>query len=242
MDKHVKPVARGVTVLLVDDDPGVRRGISHYLKSCETLQPPLRVHCVEAASGKEALDVTAGLSVALAFVDYHMPFMDGLTCLDHLLGRDPDLPVTLLTGENSAVLAAEAIKRGACDYMVKSEATLEEIHRTLWKGLEWSAMRRRLRSQAGQLTEAENQRVMMESLAAVCHHLGQPATVLETCVALLRRERDPARIQTLLDDAQRAVDNLAELLKRMEGLRAYRTEPYLAQGTESADSIRLLVI
>lgn len=229
-----------VRVLLVDDDAGARRGIGHYLKGCLRLSPALRVEFLEAGTCTQALEALHDHSVGAVFLDYHMPDMDGLECLSRMLELDPDLPVTLLTGEDSAVLAGQAIRRGACDYVVKSEATVEEIHRTLWKGMEWSAMRRKLRSQGTQLMEAENQRVMMESLAGACHRLGQPATVLQTCLALIRREKDPVRLEQLLDDADAAAIELGELLKKMEGLRAYRTESYLP-GDDHEDSIRMVV-
>jgi signal transduction histidine kinase len=90
--------------------------------------------------------------------------------------------------------------------------------------------------------EAENQRVMRESLAAVCHHIGQPATVIAMCLALLKREQDTEKIQCLLTTAQAAVDQMASVLKRMETLQSYQTEPYLTEALPRVESLRLLVI
>ena len=50
--------------------------------------------------------------------DYHLPDMVGLDLLDAILARR-DIPVILVTGENDASTAGDAIRHGAADYVVK---------------------------------------------------------------------------------------------------------------------------
>ena len=54
----------------------------------------------------------------VVLLDYHLPDMDGLDLLEEILVRR-DLPVIFVTGENDSTTAAEAIQKGAQDYIVK---------------------------------------------------------------------------------------------------------------------------
>ena len=54
----------------------------------------------------------------MVLLDYNLPDMTGWTLLERIL-RVRDLPVIFVTGENAAATAAEAIRRGAQDYVVK---------------------------------------------------------------------------------------------------------------------------
>ena len=76
-------------------------------------------------------------------------------------------------------------------------------------------------------------RVMMESLAGVCHALGQPATVLLTSIEIMKLEgvKDSQNLKEMIDLCYDAVIQLRELLQKMNAKQMYAAEPYLpAQG------------
>jgi len=81
--------------------------------------------------------------------------------------------------------------------------------------------------------DIERDRVMMQSLGAVCHHLGQPATVLLSSIELMARarERDPAMLEELLKMSAEAANLLRQTLHELNDLRNYRTVPYLKAST-----------
>jgi PAS domain S-box-containing protein len=85
----------------------------------------------------------------------------------------------------------------------------------------------------------ERNRVMMESIGSVCHHLGQPSTVLLNCIELLQRldDDDQAQRRELLDISLAAAESLGGLLRELNDLRTYRSEPYLAQSQPRGDQI-----
>lgn len=77
----------------------------------------------------------------------------------------------------------------------------------------------------------ERDRVMMESIGAVCHHLGQPATVLLSSLELLTRERTPdaeTRAE-LLKMSLEAAESLRTTLQELNEVRHYDAEPYPGQ-------------
>ncbi len=89
--------------------------------------------------------------------------------------------------------------------------------------------------------QAERNRIMMESLAGVCHALGQPATVLLTSIELLKMEgmKDRKTFAQMIDLCYDAVINLRDLLQKMNAKRMYVAEPYLPSLVDSKGMISL---
>ncbi|MEI7435359.1 MAG: PAS domain S-box protein [bacterium] len=76
---------------------------------------------------------------------------------------------------------------------------------------------------------AERQRVMVESLGAACHHLGQPATVLMMSLDAMSRvaDKDPDLIRELIDAGLEAAESLRHMLHELNDMTEYRTVPYI---------------
>lgn len=85
----------------------------------------------------------------------------------------------------------------------------------------------------------ERNRVMMESLGSVCHHLGQPSTVLLSSIEMMirLRERDPRALDELLQLSLSAAEGLRTTLRELNELRQYRSEPYLASSNPQGQRI-----
>lgn len=80
--------------------------------------------------------------------------------------------------------------------------------------------------------QVERNRIMMESLAGVCHALGQPATVLLTSIEIMKLHgvSDPKTLSEMVDLCYDAVIQLRDLLQKMNAKRMYASEPYLPSG------------
>lgn len=91
--------------------------------------------------------------------------------------------------------------------------------------------------------EAERQRVMLESLGAACHHLGQPATVLLANLGIMRHraEKSDEDMKELVDSALNAAETLSETLHKLNAINEYRTTPYLEDANGSGET-RILQI
>lgn len=75
--------------------------------------------------------------------------------------------------------------------------------------------------------EAERTRVMIESIGAMCHHVGQPATILSLSLHRLRNLALPQEASEPLAECQAAFDEMTGTIDALRGLAHYRTEPYL---------------
>ncbi|MBN1878380.1 MAG: sigma-54-dependent Fis family transcriptional regulator [Anaerolineae bacterium] len=100
------------TILIVDDDPAVLKGLYRILSRQE--------YTVEGASTAEAaLDVLRRQRFDLVITDLQMPGMDGLTLLSEIKKRSKHTPVVMLTGHGSMETAVAALRRGVSDFITK---------------------------------------------------------------------------------------------------------------------------
>ncbi|MBN1557919.1 MAG: hypothetical protein JW951_07215 [Lentisphaerae bacterium] len=88
-------------------------------------------------------------------------------------------------------------------------------------------LRATIARQAEHILAAERQRVMLQSIGAACHHVGQPATVLRAHLQHLRRHADHDERERL-EACATAADTLAEVLQRLREVTEYRTVPDVA--------------
>ncbi len=93
-----------------------------------------------------------------------------------------------------------------------------------------------IRAQEAERT-IERNRVMMESIGSVCHHLGQPSTVILNSLEMLQRLDESAveDRKELLDLSLSAAEQIGDLLRELNDLRTYRSEAYA--NTDSIVSI-----
>ena len=100
------------TILIVDDDQGVRNSLSAILRTYG--HDPL-----VCASGSEALALLETLRPDSIVLDVRMPGMDGLTFQKLLREKGVDIPVIVVTGFGDIPLAVAAMKAGAADFIEK---------------------------------------------------------------------------------------------------------------------------
>ena len=89
-------------ILLVDDDPTLRRLLQAYLET--------RGHAVETAeNGRDALTKLGQTGYDAVVTDYNMPEVNGLAVLQHIRQHQPSLPVVMMTGESGGFAAAQTL-------------------------------------------------------------------------------------------------------------------------------------
>jgi PAS domain S-box-containing protein len=93
--------------------------------------------------------------------------------------------------------------------------------------------------------QAERQRVMLESLGAACHHLGQPATVLLANLGIIQKRAADGddEMRELVQASIDAARGLGQILHKLNAVREYQTMQYLGapDGSELGEN-RILKI
>jgi len=112
---------RLVRILYVDDYPLDRELVRDALEKEHS-----GFELVEAASRADFETTLAQGGFDLVLSDFNILGFEGLQVLEAVHAQAPNLPVIIVTGTGSEEVAAEAIKRGAADYVIK---TLKHIQR-----------------------------------------------------------------------------------------------------------------
>ena len=112
-------------ILVVEDDAVLREAV------CDTLELAGQT-ALAAQGGEEALEILERRSVSLVVSDVRMMPMDGIALLKEIRARFPHLPVVLMTAFADVDRAVEAMRSGACDFLLKPfepKALLEHVTR-----------------------------------------------------------------------------------------------------------------
>lgn len=115
------------TVFIVDDDEGVRDGLSLLLDT-------VGQQCELYEGGHEFLDAYDGEKRGCLVLDIRMPRMTGLDLQKKLLEMGSRLPIIFITGHGDIPMAVEAMRRGALDFIRKpfrEHDLLERINEAL---------------------------------------------------------------------------------------------------------------
>lgn len=114
-------------ILVADDEKNTRVGLSKFLES-------LGYDSEVAQSGDEALRKVEKDRPDILLTDIRMPGMDGITLLEKVRAKYPEISVILLTAYGTVENAVRAIKIGAFHYLVKP-VNLEELESLIKKAL-----------------------------------------------------------------------------------------------------------
>jgi diguanylate cyclase (GGDEF)-like protein len=187
----------GLHFLIVDDDEGDRRQIDRAIR-----RSMLPLNCTETATLEEALAACDQSRFDCAFVDYRLPGEDGLNAISTLREKFPFLPIVMSTGQGDEMVAIEAMKRGASDYIPKSKIDADSIRRVIENGLRWgrqeaesATLRNRLQYLGlnDPLTGLPNRTLFsdrLDQLVLQCQRSGETFTVMMMDLNLFKEIND----------------------------------------------------
>jgi putative nucleotidyltransferase with HDIG domain len=124
---NVLTPAPTVRVLIVDDDPALRKILSVMLTPADFL-------CRTAACGEEALRILESHPTDVVISDLRMPGISGMDLLIEVRERYPQLAFLMVTGEDETRVGVRAMQLGADDYLLKPfdvDVVLGSLHRAL---------------------------------------------------------------------------------------------------------------
>jgi response regulator RpfG family c-di-GMP phosphodiesterase len=108
----VSPDSAPVHVLIVDDEPAVRKMLATLLSQAGILS-------TAAANPQEALAILEKTSFAAVISDLRMGPATGFDLLQQVRKRFPNLPFVMATGVTDVRVGVQAMKEGADDYLLK---------------------------------------------------------------------------------------------------------------------------
>ena len=105
-------MTQGASVLIVDDDAGIRKTLSKILEKEGYL-----VETVE--DGQQAIKASNERFFNAALIDIRLPDMEGTKLLERLKEPEPKMVKIIITGYASLQNAIEAVNKGADGYVLK---------------------------------------------------------------------------------------------------------------------------
>jgi len=108
------------SVLIIDDSASARLALRDFVES-------MGHRVFEATHGKEGLELFHRRSPDIVVTDLEMPEMGGLALICELKNSHPHIPVIVISGTGTLTDAIEAIRLGACDYLVKPIKQKDEL-------------------------------------------------------------------------------------------------------------------
>ena len=120
-----------IRILIVDDHPVVRAGLTSMLQTYPELEVVAGV-----SDGSQMFAVLEKTTVDVVLLDLRMPGMSGIEILQALQANGSKLRVVILTSHESDEYVYEALRAGACGYLLKtcSEEEMIEVIQTVHAG------------------------------------------------------------------------------------------------------------
>ncbi|MGR8931231.1 MAG: PAS domain S-box protein [Gammaproteobacteria bacterium] len=162
-----KPTIR---LLLVDDDQFDRMACKRAL----TMNQECEFVLFEAETANQGLKIASTEQIDCILLDYHLPDLSGVEFLSELAEATGELPVpvVMLTGSDNAMVAVDALKLGARDYVVKGSdgESLQWLPAVVLRALkEQQTIQDKLKA-VTQLREAEAKyRSLVEQIPAITY-------------------------------------------------------------------------
>jgi DNA-binding NarL/FixJ family response regulator len=115
--QNTESPAKKARVLLVEDHPVVRHGLSMLIDD----EPDLSI-CGGAESARETMPLVRKLKPNVVVIDIALGDGSGLDLIKEIHDALPDLPILALSMHDEAVYAERALRAGAKGYIMKKEA------------------------------------------------------------------------------------------------------------------------
>jgi two-component system, NarL family, response regulator NreC len=110
-----------INIVLADDHQVVRKGLIALLSA----EPDFKI-IGEAGDGQEAINLVTRLQPDVLILDLMMPGINGLEVTRRLNVQSPGVRVVILSMHNNEAYVLEALRSGACAYILK-ESPSEEL-------------------------------------------------------------------------------------------------------------------
>lgn len=199
-------------VLVVDDEPGIRTGVTRVLRNFTVgfpfMEDDFSFETVESGSGEEAIEILEREPVDIVLLDNKLPGIYGIEVLEYIRQQEYDIQVMMITSYASLDLAVKATTNGAYNFVPKpfTPQELKSAMESITKHLYLKRMTLKLNEQGKQ--------VRFQFLSVLSHELKSPINAIEGYLKIMQDKQAGDHI----DDYQVMVARSLERIKGMRGL------------------------
>ncbi len=137
-------------ILIVDDNK------DHQLLMQAFIEESIKdVYVDFSDTGKDCLLKLSEETYSMLIIDFSLSETNGLELFRNIIQKEVDIPVIMVTGFGNENVAVEAMKLGAYDYIVKSDAYLGKLPATILKVVKEHELRKEKKEVEKRLIESE---------------------------------------------------------------------------------------
>ena len=201
-----------LSILIVDDEPSMRMGVSRTLKDFTVriadFEDEVRFVTSQAETGEEAVAAIEAHAPDILLLDHKLPGISGLDVLQKIESRDEILTV-MITAYASLPTAITATKRGAYDVLAKP-FTPDELRTTVRKAAKHILLQRHARRLA-----EEKRQVRFQFISVLAHELKAPIGAVQGYLRILRDQLpnvDQAKREYMIDRSLLRLEGMQKLI------------------------------
>jgi len=199
-----------LNVLVVDDEPGIRSGVSRILNNFSVSYPFMDsdygFNVVETSTGEDAIEIIKKQKIDIVLLDNKLPGIQGTDVLEHINKNQPEILVMMITSYASLELAVKATNQGAYDFIPKPftpqelKSALENVSKHIF-----------LRGMTKKLNK-EGKEIRYQFLSVLSHELKAPLNAIEGYLKIMQEKQAGEKIE----DYEQMIDRS---LHRINGMR-----------------------
>jgi two-component system, sensor histidine kinase and response regulator len=197
-------------VLVIDDEPGIRSGVSRILRNFHVTYPFMdedyTFEITEAASGEDGIAIVESNMPDILLLDNKLPGMQGVDVLDYIRKRNYDIVVAMITSYASLDVAIRATRDGAIDFIPKPFTPQE-----LKSSIENITKQQYLKRITHKLKQ-DGKKIRYQFLSVLSHELKAPLNALEGYLRMMQEKQAGDRIEDYETPIERS-------LQRIQGMR-----------------------
>lgn len=199
-------------VLIVDDEPGIRSGISRILKNFSVdfpfIDEAFTFESIEAGTGEDALEILNSTPVDVVLLDNKLPGIHGIEVLEHINQKKIDTTVMMITSYASLDLAIKATNNGAYNFVPKpfTPQELKTAMEGITKHVYLSKMTKQLNT--------EGKQIRFQFLSVLSHELKSPINAVEGYLRIMQDQQ----VGNNLEDYGTMIDRSLERIRGMRSL------------------------
>ena len=199
-----------LNVLVVDDEPGIRSGVSRILNNFSVSYPFMDsdygFNVVETSTGEEAIEIIENQFIEVVLLDNKLPGIQGTEVLEYINKHKSEILVMMITSYASLELAVKATNQGAYDFIPKpfTPQELKSAMENVSKHIFLRGMTRKLNK--------EGKEIRYQFLSVLSHELKAPLNAIEGYLKIIQERQAGDKIE----DYDQMIDRS---LHRISGMR-----------------------
>ncbi len=197
-------------ILVVDDEPGIRSGVSRILGNFHVTYPFMdedyTFHIMEAATGEEGIEIIDREMPDILLLDNKLPGIQGVEVLEYVRKKNYDIVVAMITSYASIDVAVKAHNDGAIDFIPKPFTPQE-----LKASIEQITKQQYLRRITHKL-KVEGRKVRFQFLSVLSHELKAPLNAIEGYLKMMQERQ-------MGDSLEEYASAIERSLQRIDSMR-----------------------